>query len=56
MPARPQFFITTAAAPHLDGRHVVFGKVVEVESLVFQAVGAGSGSGNVSNPVTVTLE
>ena len=24
-----QFFITFATAPHLDGRHTVFGKLVE---------------------------
>lgn len=29
-----QFFITTQPAPHLDGVHVVFGKVVDGESIV----------------------
>ena len=29
-----QFYITTAAAPHLDGRHVVFGKVLSGMSTI----------------------
>ena len=41
-----QFYITTAPAPHLDGRHVVFGRVVEgmptvamIESVVVDSNG-----------------
>ena len=48
-----QFFLTTATTPHLDGKHVVFGRVVAGEQVVRAIEGVGSGSGSTSRPVKV---
>lgn len=40
-----QFFITTVPCPWLDGKHVVFGKVVEGEAVVKAVEAAGTRSG-----------
>jgi len=48
-----QFFITTVATPWLDGKHVVFGKVVEGMDVVKQMEAAGSRSGSTSKKVVI---
>ncbi len=46
-----QFFITVDATPWLDGKHVVFGKVVEGMDVVKAMEAVGSRSGQTSQPV-----
>jgi len=48
-----QFFITTVATPHLNGRHVVFGEVSKGMDLVRKIEALGSRSGQPSAKVTI---
>jgi len=48
-----QFFICTVDTPWLDGRHVVFGKVVDGLDVVDTLEGVGSDSGKTSKPVMI---
>merc|ERR1712083_592977 len=48
-----QFFITTVKTSWLDGRHVVFGKVLEGEDVVKKIEAQGSGSGKPKRTVVV---
>eukprot|EP00929_Paragymnodinium_shiwhaense_P120931 TRINITY_DN929_c2_g3_i2.p1 TRINITY_DN929_c2_g3~~TRINITY_DN929_c2_g3_i2.p1 ORF type:complete len:203 (-),score=71.49 TRINITY_DN929_c2_g3_i2:147-755(-) len=48
-----QFFLTTVKTAWLDGRHVVFGKVVEGMDIVQAVEAVGSSSGKPSKKVTV---
>lgn len=48
-----QFFITTAMTSWLDGRHVVFGEVVEGMDIVRKVEAAGSQSGKPSKRVVI---
>lgn len=48
-----QFFITTVKTAWLDGRHVVFGKVLEGEDIVKAVEGVGSPSGSPKSTVTI---
>ncbi len=48
-----QFFITTVETPWLDGKHVVFGQVVEGADVVKLMEAVGSRSGTTSKPVVI---
>ncbi|MFF7468553.1 peptidylprolyl isomerase [Streptomyces sp. NPDC008092] len=49
-----QFFVTTVLTPWLDGKHVVFGEVVEGSDLVDKIEGYGSQSGTPKAKVEIT--
>jgi peptidylprolyl isomerase len=51
---RFQFFITTVVTSWLDGKHVVFGEVVEGMDVVKAIEKLGSSSGTPKAQVTVT--
>ncbi len=48
-----QFFITTAVTSWLDGKHVVFGKVVEGDDVVRRVERLGSEDGTTSKRITI---
>ena len=49
-----QFFLCTAKTEWLDGKHVVFGSVVEGMDVVKAVEGVGSKSGKTSKVVSIT--
>ena len=48
-----QFFMTFTSTPHLNGAHVVFGRVVEGMEMLAKMEAAGSQSGRTRVPVFI---
>ncbi|MDG2048775.1 MAG: peptidylprolyl isomerase [Myxococcota bacterium] len=48
-----QFFITFVPTPHLDGRHTVFGEVVDGSDTLAALEAGGSGSGRTTQPLLI---
>ena len=48
-----QFFICTAKTPWLDGKHVVFGRVIEGMDVVKQMESKGSQGGKTSTKIAI---
>ena len=46
-----QFFITFVPTPHLDGKHTIFGELVEGQATLDALEERGSGSGSTSEPL-----
>ena len=49
-----QFFLTFVPTPWLDGKHTIFGEVVEGQDVVKQLEAGGSKSGQTSKPLSMT--
>jgi len=49
-----QFFITFKETPHLDGKHVVFGEVIDGFNVVDAVEKVGSSSGTPHSAVTIS--
>merc|ERR550525_2226547 len=49
-----QFFVCTADTPHLDGKHVVFGKMIKGDDVLRSIEKVGSQSGATTKPVEIS--
>jgi len=49
-----QFFITTVKTPHLDGKHVVFGELIEGQNVLDEMEKVGTKAGKTTKPVKIS--